>query len=310
MVNMLVCLDANIWISSQLLRSPMGSALKFYLAQVNGKLLLPVVVEREVEKAARNAAREASRKFAQADDALNRFRSGIDRTDAPSVEDIVGEVRKRFAYLSPFLLRVPLSLRDVNEALELVFNDSSPNSPQKEEFRDSLLWVVARRLARRHHVHVVTNDSDFFVPGEKPRRLAPTLSAEVAARKGFLSVHEDFGALLEAANQQVTRPGSDAIVSELSDWSRVVVEQEVSGEVLSVGNVSRVNLEAFRTGKRNQLALAFEITFALQGWPGAEATAKGSAEYNHRSEFIRAATLEMLTIEQPGQSTRLIFFRA
>ena len=120
-----VVLDANVWIAERLLQSAIGSALLYALTGAKALIILPQVVELEVnrvlpelaEKAVNIIGREAS---------LLRQLSGHDLFfTGPSTAAIDDGIKDRWEKLGGLLVRVPFTHEQAQSALSRVIKKSS-----------------------------------------------------------------------------------------------------------------------------------------------------------------------------------------
>jgi PIN domain len=139
-----VLLDANIYYGDPALRSADARALLYFLKRAGGRLVLPAIVEREVEENIREEGGDHSTNITAG---LNYF-SRLQNRQLDSKEGDFSEwleaFRKRLLAIDP--VRIAMSHDHLRSAVERVIKKEPPSGNKGEQFKDCLLW---RRLLRR-----------------------------------------------------------------------------------------------------------------------------------------------------------------
>jgi hypothetical protein len=104
-----VVLDANIWIAERLLQSSIGSAFLYAVTAAKASLLLPEVVELEIERVLPDMAERAVTVIEREVSLLRQLSGHKLLITAPSALAIEEGIKERWKQLTGLLVRVPFS---------------------------------------------------------------------------------------------------------------------------------------------------------------------------------------------------------
>jgi hypothetical protein len=259
-----VVVDTNIWRNTLMLRSSLGIALIYAIRQHDGKIGLPEVIEREVEKHGVVVGLEAVAAAEKAKRQLERLLDKRVSFSVPKKVDIRNAIEKRLQQLEPLFERVPLTLQHARMALDRVNSRVAP-SGRRQEYKDSLIWEAALELAARFQVLLVSEDSGFFMREE----LDPSLQRECLQRglsiRGFRSLEACLTALAPTLPATYSDEVLEKIKASLREWS----EQKIA-ESGYEGRVTKdVEIQLFATEDPSRFALSFTtIGDAMPCTPG------------------------------------------
>ena len=148
-----VLLDANAWIAEWLLFSAAGAALIDLLVRGNGKLLLPEVVEREVQQGALSVAISAVQKARNELSRLRQLTRAHPGSDLPGQERLGEAIRERIEALEGLIEREPFSPEIGRSALERVLAHKRPKTNRHREERHPSREGATGSPAARWLVH-------------------------------------------------------------------------------------------------------------------------------------------------------------
>ncbi len=224
-----VLLDANQWRAQYGLRSHLGAALLFLIRQNKALLVLPEVVESEIDRLLVAEGRKAVQQIHDALRVLQTITGSHPSVTLPGPERLAESVTGRLRELHTLLLRVPITVDHARRALARVNARQSPNR-KREQFKDSLIWEAARSVASASDLYLVTEDAAFFAPDG--RSMADDLAHECVQDHLSITLVRDVRQLLEAF--RTTAPALDyeliarQTYEQLSDYLEETVGRDIS----------------------------------------------------------------------------------
>lgn len=144
-VSFYVILDTNIWRSENFLQSTMGSALLYAVSAGKSAIVLPEIVELEVNNVmyenAKTTIAEIQRKIAE----LGRLPGDLNRLMtfvAPDPSAVQAGVKARWKQLHGVIMKVGFTYTHARQALDRILAKRSPSGQNNEQFRDCCIWEV------------------------------------------------------------------------------------------------------------------------------------------------------------------------
>ena len=260
-----VVLDANVWIAERLLQSAIGSALLYALTGAKALIILPQVVELEVnrvlpelaEKAVNIIGREAS---------LLRQLSGHDLFfTGPSTAAIDDGIKDRWEKLGGLLVRVPFTHEQAQSALSRVIKKAPPSGENNEQFRDCCIWDAAFSAASNRTVHLVTADSAFYESRNKNGGLAAALLQELRDAKKDIRIYPGLKDFLTAIADNTLSIDEEAIgaaiVKSVTNRAHEIAAEKGQFEL---GSAYKPKIRGYATPKPSLIAISFEVVFDLR----------------------------------------------
>jgi hypothetical protein len=144
-----VVVDTNVWRSHQMLRSPTGTALVFYLRSSGASIGLPEVIEREVEKQILARMAEAADEITDQFGVIQAVMGARSQFSLPSPDDVRRAIMSRLEELDRLFVRVRFTQEHATRALDRVNAESAPNSKGNQQFKDSAIWEAILELLPR-----------------------------------------------------------------------------------------------------------------------------------------------------------------
>jgi len=268
-VSFYVILDSNIWRSENFLQSAMGSALLYAVSGGKAAIVLPEIVELEVNNVmyenAKTTIAEIQRKIAQ----LGRLPGDLNRLMtfvAPDPSAVEAGVKARWEQLHGVITRVGFTYTHARQALDRILAKRSPSGQNNEQFRDCCIWEVTLEMARDHPVHLITNDSAFYVNRDSARSL------EEEANQSSLSInlYRDIAHFLSGMKETISTLGeaklaSQIVIAVVPLITETIKRINAGGRYnFVVANPSTPQIQGFSTLKPNILAVSFKVSFGLQ----------------------------------------------
>lgn len=257
-----VIIDTNIWVANPLLNSPLGSALLFEIERLGGRLVLPEVVEREIFKHTLRLITMARDAIARSYRDCSAVMGSRDNYRVPTDQEVQARLAARLEELSHLIERVPLSLEHSRRAMIRVLEDRLPNSPNNQQFKDSLIWECAIDQGRTTTLHLVTADKAFFEGCKYDHGIAKDLRAECLAHGANIHLHQSVNAMLQSIRD--TQPPFDAarVVDSILDL--VLQEASLIAEKKGVrlSDVTNRHVDAYVTQRQGELAVTYQFRCA------------------------------------------------
>jgi hypothetical protein len=257
-----VLVDTSVWRAQPLLRTPLGDALIHYVRRTGSKIALPEVVELEVTKQLFRAVSEARLQAENSFGVLQRVMGQMPEFKLPSDEEAREAIKQRLDDLVDIIERVPFSLEHARGALQRVFDETPPNAPKNQQFKDSAIWEAARELAGRRPVLFVTDDKGFFEGRDPTKGVARVLREEI---DGGVDIRVFYGlrACLEAVQDAVPMLDRDAVAKQLDEMLTTQVNAYLARDGWVATEPSAIDLDVFATGHPSQVTLSFRAEYPL-----------------------------------------------
>jgi hypothetical protein len=296
---LLIALDANIWIAERLLRLALGAALLYTVRARRSRIVLPSVTRREAVEGIVQAGQEAVARIQQGFTTYQAIVGERPEYHVQGPADFRCRAEERFAELADFLLPIDHSPQQIDAALGRVIAGRPPNTKTREQFRDSLLWEIVLELAREHDVRLIARDADFCESNKLAEGLALELRNEVrssAAQLEFYGSLQDYLATVDLASI-----GPDtALLAKLLDGAlRTEIRSYAERRGALIDGPRESKLERFLTEKAELVAIGFRLEYPFrierderegQTLTGSF-TVRGSASYNSASGAIENVQL-------------------
>src|ERR1035437_871029 len=134
-------LDSNIWVSERLLQTTIGSALLFAVSVGQAPIVLPEIVELEVESVLLQLADKAVEDIRKGIGLLKHL-SGHNLMSlmAPNRAGLESGIRKRWAELGGVIRRVEFTHGHAKSVLMRILARTPPCGDNNEQFRDCCIW--------------------------------------------------------------------------------------------------------------------------------------------------------------------------
>ena len=268
-MTMFIVLDSNIWISQVGLQSKNGAAVRHFVRRQNATLVIPEVVELEVEHVLTKQMLDKRRAIEANYRQLLPIMGTLQALHLPSEEKICEAVAARILDLDVPTRRVSLDLHVARSSM-LKLIKKQPPSKSKEQFRDAVIWAHCLDLLAEGDVFLVTEDIDFYEQRNYTKGLARELIAEMSAcgGKGEVKLLRNLTDLLQEIRVktdlddgevfQIVREGQNEMIDELLTAHGFELVGEVQGSV-----------DYFATEKAQELYFRFDLSHPCEDAIGA-----------------------------------------
>jgi hypothetical protein len=219
-------------------------------------------------------------------DLLQRIHSGRSRPDSdilfalglPSfarypVEGEVGQwVDDRLEAMPFDLRRVPFAERHARRALLRVMDETPPNGPKNQQFKDSAIWEAVLEIAESNPVVFVTQDKGFFSNRAPAAGVDPVLATEAELSPHSVFVVSTLTDCLKAMGKSAAAPSMEAISGVLVGALESAARRAASRRDLRVTSHPEFDLEHFPTDDWSGRAVSFQATYLLDSDEGTTGT--------------------------------------
>jgi len=248
-------LDTNIWRQTLLLNSVAGSALLYGVDNCHAIICLPKIVKMEIEKKILKVVEDSKKNIERAFGELKLIFGKHRPYELPLTEEVGGTIRKRFQELGSLIHIKDHSKDNLDNALNRVVDKKPPNSNDKEQYRDSLIWETALEMGEKYEVHFVTEDKDF----RENDGLHSVLKDECNSLGVTLIFHRNLSSCLEALKSAVKKPNEKEMAQAIFMDLYNKLSKDAARFNLSVDSVKQSKIKAYITKKPQESFLSFEV---------------------------------------------------
>src|SRR5438046_4088252 len=117
---------------------------------------LPTVIKSEVELHLTEKQQRAQRDLARASGELRQLFGRAREVEQHADEEVKQAFETRLEELESLTQILPVSDEDLAEAGRMVLAYRSPSTRTTQQYRDSVIWRIAIRVAETHDVYIVT----------------------------------------------------------------------------------------------------------------------------------------------------------
>ncbi len=257
-----VLLDANQWRAQFGLRSRLGAALLFLVRQHRALLVLPEVVESEIDRLLVAEGRKAVQQINDALRVLQTVTGSHPSVTLPTTEGLAESVADRLRELHPLLLRIPISVDHARRALARVNARQSPNR-KREQFKDSLIWEAAWSAAASGDLYLVTDDAAFYASDGKS--MADDLAQECLRAGLSITLVRDVRQLLEILRTTAPALDYELIARQTYELLADYLVETVGRDHLTLGALDPWIVQALATEDHRRVVTTFELEGTLHG---------------------------------------------
>ena len=143
-------------------------------------------------------------------------------------------------------------------------DETAPNGPKNQQFKDSAIWEAARELANIRPVLFVTEDKGFFEARNSDKGLARVLRDET--NQGIdIWVFAELAACLAAMQEVAPALDRDVVTMQLDERLRVVIVEYLSKNGWVPSGLPTMELNVFATEDHSRLAISLKAAYPLTG---------------------------------------------
>jgi len=303
----ILVLDANIWIRERMLRSSLGAALLYVIRKLGAKIALSEVTKAEAVKGIVKAGIDSVQKIEKAFVTIQTITGSRPDHNLPTPQEFEKSANGRLNELSDVLYPVALSFESMKSALARVLNESSPNT-RKEQFRDSLLWEIALGLAEAFEVHLITEDGDFYQEGATEKGLAQDLIREIKEKHLKITTYKDISTFLKSVSKKISLPEPDKLASALDEELHSTLIEYANSKAFHLEFMTSHEIDSYLTEEKDVLAIIFRLNYRITSiqlpegtvLPGGSLLVKGNCLADSISEEISRVQLDNIDCFGPN----------
>lgn len=307
-----VVFDTNIWVSSRMLKDPMGATLLYSLGKIKGKVGLPEIIEDELKKNVTKFGLKACGNIENNFRLIKMLMGKISDYKLPTEQQLKTSIESRLADLDTFLERIQFTLAHAKSALDRVNSEQPPNGPSDQQFKDSAIWEALLELSNRYIVHFVTEDKDFYKDSDYEKGIAINLAEELSGGRE-IHIYPDIAPCLKVIARTQPKIPIKKLADKINLAIKDALQKDIGDRPFQLGQLIKFNITAFITEKIGIVALSFELTNKLICIPvsdepiryNASVLAKGECLYNLKSGEafdVKLDSCEYTWYDQEGRS--------
>jgi hypothetical protein len=306
-----VLLDANIWRSNYMLRTPTGAGLLYSIKQLAFNIALPEIIEEEVVKHMIKAGIDANQNIDKNFRAIAMLVGFRSEYDLPALEEFEKYARDRFAELNSLIVRVPFTIEHAKSALNKVFLELPPNGPKNQQFKDSAIWEVILDLTRTHDIYFVSNDNGYYKDRDPKRGLANNLQDELQGVEGRVYMFQELSQLLKELQKDTPPLNMRTLAETIDQRIRTDLNITVGKRGFELHELVNFTILPYITERINVLAIEYSLKYEAIDISSDETTrnepaitASGSCYYNLDDNIVfdlRQGNEEFTWLDEEGQ---------
>jgi hypothetical protein len=253
---------------------------------------LPQIVEAEIIK---HTVKDGIRAAARIRENLEKVKmlvGWVDDFAVPTDEMFKASAEERLRELEDLLKRVPFDFEQLEAALQRVMNETPPNGPNNQQYKDSVIWESVLELSRDYTVHFVTEDKDFFEEGNPNKGLASNLEEDCIVNGREVFVHYRLESYLKSLREAVPPLDRQRLRDQIERALIRDLRQFATDKDFELNTLVDAPISAFLTENMYVLALSFELVHraSVVLKSGEEIAAKlitrGECSYNLRDKAV------------------------
>ena len=258
---MLVVLDTNIWMQNLYLRSPTGTAVRFFLSQSDTRLALPEVVRLEVQENLRRDLQSFINKIKDSHTRLLAIFGELKEVVLPTAEQISEKVSNIFSELGIDLVEQPFCLESARHSFMQTIRKSPP-SDRGQQFKDGVLWADCLALLKEDDVTLVSDDKAFYEGHDHSKGLSQSLASECSISSSKLTLLKSLTDVLNDLKRDIVVDKEVLARSYMNGAEGRSAAEMVSRNGFKVSEFSEADVALFATERIHQLAVEYEIKFS------------------------------------------------
>jgi hypothetical protein len=299
--NVYVIIDTNIWYETLLLNSVPGAAFLYALNQNNFILVVPEVISLEINKHAMKIGSEAISKIHEGYNTLQRLMGKRDDYRVPTLEELKKRGEDRLSELKKLIMSTEFTLEQARSALLRVIDESPPNRPGNQQFKDSAVWESILEIAQKGEVHFITKDSGFFQNGEPENGLSKNLAEECDKLKNSIYIYPDLKDYLTKVWKELPRVDSKKIGNLINSSIFEEIRKKGADQDYQLGDLDKIEISPFFTQDPEVLAIEFRFSYSakLHESEVHKALVIGSCAFHLGSEAIHDVRIDEISLIDP-----------
>jgi len=296
-----VIIDTNIWYETLLLNSVPGAAFLYALNRNNIILVVPEVISLEINKHAIKIGNEAISKIHEGYNTLQRLIGKRDDYRVPTLEELKKRREDRLSELKKLVMSTEFTLKQAKSALLRVIDESPPNRPGNQQFKDSAVWESILEIAQKGEVHFITKDTGFFQNGKPENGLAKNLAEECDKLKNNIYIYSDLKNYLTKVWKELPRIDSKKIGNLINSTIFEEIRKKGVDQDYQLGDLDKIEILPFYTQNPEVLAIEFQFFYRTKFHESEvfKALVIGNCAFDLGSEAIHDVRIDELSLIDP-----------
>lgn len=278
----IIVLDTNIWLSELALMSPLGCAFSHYVTVSGFKIGLPEVIEEETKYNFRKNLLEYRFNIESDYKRMLAIFGKMKELVMPSNEDIERKVEAIFDFHKDRIIRIPFEIKSARSSFDKIIKKEPPNSENKQQFKDGVIWANCLEFAKSNDVLFVTKDKAFFKDRSYENGLAENLLQEAQSVPCKIYIFHELADLLKEIKSDL-RLNEDQLIKLIEKQTYDNVLKICERNEFNVENLSNRKFEVFATTDPKEVSVKFSLRYDLEN-KAAESRERAYAE--SRGEFL------------------------
>ena len=302
-----VIIDTNIWHETLLLNSVPGAAFLYALNLNKFILVVPEVISLEINKHAMKIGSEAISKIHEGYNILQRLMGKRDDYHVPTLEELKKRGEDRLSELKKLVMPTEFTLKHAKSALLRVIDESPPNRPGNQQFKDSAVWESILEIAQKGEVHFITKDTGFFQDGNREKGFAQNLAEDCQKLKNKIYIYTDLKYYLTKIWKKLPVIDSKKIGNLINSMILEEIRKKGLDQDYELGDLDKIEILPFYTEKPDILAVNFEFSYRakFRESEAFKALITGNCAFDLGSEAIHEVRVdEMSLIDPEGYKVR------
>ena len=300
---MYILFDSNIWIDARGLNSDLGAAARYFIRQTGAVVAIPEVVRREVTTYFANDLLQHKNTILDSHGRLLAVMERLTEPTLPSDQELADRAAALVDEVDVPLKPVPFTFDAARSSLEKVLRKEPPSGPNREQFRDGVIWHNCLELLDESDVFLVTNDRDFREGRGKgnSKELAANLREEAEERNHRLTLVTSLPALLKDIGGDLD-VDDESLAAGIFTKAEQYIANLLDRHGFVIGDAApSVRRKLFVTEKASKLAVDVEVVFPCFDASGDDRTdaaikAHGPALYDTESREVTVAHMPELEL--------------
>jgi hypothetical protein len=242
-----------------------GAAVLYSLHQTGRVLALPEVIEGEIKKQMPKMGTDAVEAIRKNYRLIEQLMGARDDYRVPSETDFSARINTRLNELGSLIHRSAFTLEHATAALRRVNEESPPNGPENQQFKDSAIWEAILDLARHGNVDFVTEDKAFFRERKPNLGLADNLKLDCQAVPGTIQVHYELADYLQSVRKELPSIDHSEIAEKINEHLREQLTRKAMEKGFELDEFIDHKISSFLTEKPNIIAVEFELCHSTRG---------------------------------------------
>ncbi len=257
-----IVIDTNEWRRTAFLKSQLGQSLIFHMQKTGNKIIMPEVIEKELIDCEITHLSGLCENIQKASDELNLYEIPFEECIyIPDRLSIYDAIKDRLDELGPLLIKVPLSLEHAQSALIMSIEHIAPNSPNKEQFRDSLLWQAIVNFKAIETIHFISHDKAFYHDRIYNNGLNHDLKNMLNDR--IIVIHSNLEAYLTSYVTEQYPFDETVLTKDLRNWLDYIVPESITKIKAEKTEFDSIQYYPIPEYHEDQITVSFRAKYSL-----------------------------------------------